>query len=77
MDAVPATTDQSAVEGIDRGPVTDWLSANVASSVPPYDFELIAGGRSNLTYRVTDGAGHAYALRRPSPGRSGSSVPRR
>jgi aminoglycoside phosphotransferase (APT) family kinase protein len=71
MDAVPATTattdvsHQSAVEGIDRGPVTDWLSANVAGSVPPYDFELIAGGRSNLTYRVTDGAGHAYALRRP------------
>ena len=37
----------------------------MAGSVPPYAFELIAGGRSNLTYRVTDAAGHAYALRRP------------
>ena len=53
------------VEGIDRGPVTQWLAANVAGSVAPYQFDLIAGGRSNLTYRVTDDAGHAYALRRP------------
>jgi aminoglycoside phosphotransferase (APT) family kinase protein len=70
MDAAPDTTatpatDEPAVEGIDRDPVSDWLAANVAGSVPPYRFELIAGGRSNLTYRVTDAAGHAYALRRP------------
>ena len=70
MDAAPDTTatpatDEPAVEGIDRDPVSDWLAANVAGSVPPYGFELIAGGRSNLTYRVTDAAGHAYALRRP------------
>ena len=31
-------------------------------------FELIAGGRSNLTYRVTDAAGHAWVLRRPPLG---------
>jgi len=68
MDAAPNaadTADRPDVEGIARGPVSDWLAANVAGSVPPYDFSLIAGGRSNLTYRVTDGAGHAYALRRP------------
>jgi len=68
MDAAPNaadTADRPEVEGIDRGPVSDWLAANVAGSLPPYDFALIAGGRSNLTYRVTDGAGHAYALRRP------------
>jgi aminoglycoside phosphotransferase (APT) family kinase protein len=58
-------TGEPAVEGIDRGPVTDWLTANIAGAVPPYRFELIAGGRSNLTYRVTDAAGFAYALRRP------------
>jgi aminoglycoside phosphotransferase (APT) family kinase protein len=74
MDVAPNTADsdhstavegQPDVEGIERGPVTEWLAANVAGSVAPYDFDLIAGGRSNLTYRVTDGAGHAYALRRP------------
>jgi aminoglycoside phosphotransferase (APT) family kinase protein len=73
MDAAPDTAvtapDAPAgapqVEGIDRGPVTDWLVANVDGSVAPFTFELIAGGRSNLTYRVTDAAGHAVALRRP------------
>ena len=31
----------------------------------PLAFELIAGGRSNLTFSVTDSAGTRYALRRP------------
>src|SRR5271167_1766582 len=53
------------VEGIDRGPVTEWMAEVVTGAVAPFSFELIAGGRSNLTYRVTDAAGHAYALRRP------------
>src|SRR5271157_6280819 len=56
---------EEQVEGIDRGPVTDWLVANVDGSVAPLTFELIAGGRSNLTYRVTDAAGRRLALRRP------------
>jgi aminoglycoside phosphotransferase (APT) family kinase protein len=37
----------------------------VADAEPPFGYELIAGGRSNLTYQVTDSAGHRYALRRP------------
>ena len=31
----------------------------------PFSFELIAGGRSNLTFRVTDARGLDWALRRP------------
>ncbi len=31
----------------------------------PLTFELIAGGRSNLTFRVIDARGATYALRRP------------
>jgi len=67
MDAAPHATATAdiVVEGIDRGAVTEWFEANVAGSVPPFGFELIAGGRSNLTYRVTDAAGRDYALRRP------------
>ena len=53
------------IEGIDRDRVTGWLAATVPGLEPPFAFELIAGGRSNLTYRVTDRAGRAYALRRP------------
>jgi aminoglycoside phosphotransferase (APT) family kinase protein len=32
------------------------------------EFELVSGGRSNLTYRLTDAGGAVYALRRPPLG---------
>ena len=51
--------------GINAESVTQWLSANVAGSVAPFHFELIAGGHSNLTFSVTDSANHHYVLRRP------------
>ncbi|HEX3947514.1 MAG TPA: phosphotransferase family protein [Acidimicrobiales bacterium] len=56
---------QAGVLGIDGPRVTDWFAGHVRGSVPPLAFTLIAGGRSNLTFRVEDAAGHAYALRRP------------
>ena len=64
MPAGPPTTDGD-VEGIDCPRVSEWMSATVAGAKAPFTFELIAGGRSNLTYRVTDDAGQAFALRRP------------
>jgi aminoglycoside phosphotransferase (APT) family kinase protein len=61
-----ATADLvDGVEGIDAEEVTNWFSSHVAGTEPPLSFELIAGGRSNLTYRVADSVGHVYALRRP------------
>ena len=51
--------------GIDRDPVTGWFVEHVRGVEPPLSFSLIAGGRSNLTYRVEDRAGRAFALRRP------------
>jgi aminoglycoside phosphotransferase (APT) family kinase protein len=53
------------VDGINEGPVTDWLVANTPPVEPPLQFELIAGGRSNLTYGVTDATGRRLVLRRP------------
>jgi len=54
------------MDGINEGPVTGWLVANIAGEVqPPLQFDLIAGGRSNLTYGVTDAAGRRLVLRRP------------
>jgi aminoglycoside phosphotransferase (APT) family kinase protein len=53
------------VEGIDVPNVSAWFVATIPGAELPLDFEMIPGGRSNLTYRVTDRAGHAYALRRP------------
>ena len=59
---------EHALAGIDPGPVTRWLAGHVGGLVPPVDFDLISGGRSNLTYRLTDAAGAVYALRRPPTG---------
>ena len=54
----------SVVVGIDEANVSTWMSENV-NAIAPMTFELIAGGRSNLTYRVVDANGTAFALRRP------------
>ena len=54
----------SAVVGINDANVTRWMVEHVGA-LAPLQFELIAGGRSNLTFRVTDAARRAYALRRP------------
>ena len=51
--------------GIALEPVTDWLSARVADVEPPLGVELIAGGHSNLTFRLTDAGGRRWVLRRP------------
>ena len=56
--------------GIEHQAVTQWLTQTVASSRPPFTFELIAAGGSNLTYRVTDAAAQQWALRRPPEGRA-------
>jgi aminoglycoside phosphotransferase (APT) family kinase protein len=53
------------IRGIDAARVSAWLAANLPGARAPFAFELIAAGGSNLTYRVTDAAGRAVALRRP------------
>ena len=54
-----------APRGINEGAVTDWMVATLPEVVRPLSFSLIAGGRSNLTFRVEDASGRAWALRRP------------
>ncbi|MFM7262584.1 MAG: phosphotransferase family protein [Acidimicrobiales bacterium] len=56
------------MQGIDEERVGAWLDANVAVAEGPYAYRLIAGGRSNLTYTVTDSAGTRMVLRRPPLG---------
>jgi aminoglycoside phosphotransferase (APT) family kinase protein len=65
---VDATTSGTEVEGVDLSRVTAWFAENVADAEPPLQFTLIAGGHSNLTFGVTDAAGHHYVLRRPPLG---------
>jgi aminoglycoside phosphotransferase (APT) family kinase protein len=56
------------VVGIDQASVSAWFEASIAGARPPLRFELIAGGHSNLTYRVTGSDGFPYVLRRPPLG---------
>jgi len=65
---------QQAPEGIDRGGVEAWLQANVADVTLPLAFERISGGRSNLTFSVSDAAGRRWALRRPPLGKGLTSA---
>jgi aminoglycoside phosphotransferase (APT) family kinase protein len=51
--------------GVDVSNLEKWIMASVAGVHAPFSYELIAGGRSNLTYRVTDSAGRVVVLRRP------------
>jgi aminoglycoside phosphotransferase (APT) family kinase protein len=60
--------DESAVPGIDVGAVTSWLQSNVERATGPFTFDVIAGGHSNLTYRVTGSDGTRFVLRRPPLG---------
>jgi len=54
----------SDVVGIKQNEVSSWMVEHT-NAVAPLTFELIAGGRSNLTYQVTDATGRRFALRRP------------
>jgi aminoglycoside phosphotransferase (APT) family kinase protein len=68
--SAPAGTDaeRTLPPGVDAERVGAWFGTNVAGVRPPLTFELIAGGRSNLTYRVADESGQLCVLRRPPLG---------
>ena len=57
-----------ATDGIDVPRVEAWFTAHAGEVELPLSFEQIAGGRSNLTYAVSDAAGRRWALRRPPLG---------
>jgi len=57
--------DQSPTRGVNVEAVNRWFAENVEGAKPPLEFTLIAGGHSNLTYKVTDAARNEFVLRRP------------
>jgi aminoglycoside phosphotransferase (APT) family kinase protein len=59
---------EAEVPGIHADRVTDWLANHIDGVAPPFDFSLITGGHSNLTYRVQDAEGKLFVLRRPPLG---------
>ena len=56
------------MQGIDVERVEKWLTANIEEAQGPYTYHLIAGGRSNITFRVVDANGMHMVLRRPPMG---------
>ena len=58
--------------GLDRSSVERWMCDNVAGTVAPVEFSLIAGGHSNLTYGASDAAGNRNVVRRGPLGAAGA-----
>jgi aminoglycoside phosphotransferase (APT) family kinase protein len=58
-----------STDGLQRERLEPWLAEHLDGASPPFSFERIAGGRSNLTYRVTGADGRPWILRRPPMGR--------
>lgn len=56
------------VPGIDIAAVRQWMETHVESASGPFTFDVIAGGHSNLTYKVTGADGRRFVLRRPPLG---------
>jgi aminoglycoside phosphotransferase (APT) family kinase protein len=55
-------------QGFDVKVVMPWLEAKCEWMKGPYSWERLAGGHSNLTYRVADSLGNTFVLRRPPEG---------
>jgi aminoglycoside phosphotransferase (APT) family kinase protein len=57
--------------GLDPAALTAWAAGagRDAGLEAPLTAALVAGGKSNLTYRIDDAAGRSFALRRPPLGR--------
>src|SRR4051794_34289691 len=60
--------EAATVNGIARETVDPWLEQHVEGASAPFEYRLIAGGRSNLTFAVTGRDGARFVLRRPPLG---------
>lgn len=54
--------------GINAEPVAAWLEQNIEGARGPFAYDLITGGHSNITFKVTDTNGTELVLRRPPLG---------
>jgi aminoglycoside phosphotransferase (APT) family kinase protein len=57
--------DASSPPGVDLAALAEWASASAPELAPPFTGSFIAGGRSNITVRVTDATGADFVVRRP------------
>ncbi|MCU1639985.1 MAG: phosphotransferase family protein [Nocardia sp.] len=62
------TTHDTQSPVIDTDNVTEWLRRRIPDLGDPVEFDLITGGRSNLTFLVRDRTARTWVLRRPPAG---------
>ena len=55
-------------QGYDIPAVETWIKDNGATLIPPFEWEKLEGGHSNLTYRLKDSNGKLAVIRRPPLG---------
>lgn len=65
----PLASTTESLRGLDIPAIDSWLAREVPGVHPPFRYSLLAGGHSNLTYRVEDAQGNRFALRRPPLGK--------
>jgi aminoglycoside phosphotransferase (APT) family kinase protein len=65
------TSTVAELPGLDLGALSSWAAGagRGAGLELPLTASLVAGGKSNLTFRIDDGAGRSFALRRPPLGK--------
>jgi aminoglycoside phosphotransferase (APT) family kinase protein len=68
MTATADPEDAMTPTGFDVERVVPWLRSHCPWMEPPFIWQKLAGGHSNLTYRVTDAEGNQFVLRRPPEG---------
>jgi aminoglycoside phosphotransferase (APT) family kinase protein len=56
------------VRGVDYRELTAWLGTLASDLAPPVTARRLGVGQSNLTYILSDAAGHRWVLRRPPMG---------
>ena len=56
--------------GLRLEPLLQWMKSNISSvdDSAPLQTTLLAGGRSNISYKLTDSSGSSWVLRRPPLG---------
>ena len=72
MGAPLASTTEAQAErtsALDVAAIEAWFAGHLPNMRIPLQICLIAGGHSNLTYRIDDAAGQRFVLRRPPVGK--------
>jgi len=63
------TMEVQSKHRFEEAALATYMAAHVEGFVPPLAVAQFKGGQSNPTYRLSDGAGRRYVLRRKPPGK--------